>query len=666
MITTVEIAERVNISRRSVLRKHGIDAYYIKEERIPNHTGRPIKYYDTKVLGLWNQDCEIIIPKPQKLRKERDDYGLPRDPHSWNREERMNLLNIIVSHTKELWLSQARENNVFQCCLDACTEYTNINGIIEDFHAPGKLKKERKMARNYIYDIAVYFYQKFIVRNDSIHKGFFFKDNWLTEHRKIYNKRGTNDRMPKNRWDYLSLFHDYNLIEKGVGAGDLWVIDGSDLDSWVLVDGKPTKVKYIKVMCGITRFPLLVKPVTGESIEEIIKVIAQTYLLYGVPKYGIVLDNSRTFRSTAIQYLLRCLYSLEELNEFGTAEWRRAIFEHEKTAPIYYNIPNRPQYKFKGMLERSFKSDDKFSSSFNPLAYTGGGWGKGVSLDLSTMPTTPMKHAKELEEVWNAFLKWLYNTHIKQIQPTALSGFSKISGKPARIIDCWQYYGGLEASRTHFKEFPKENEQYLYYYMLPDDRTKKHRVQVTDFGCIAITHEDRQYNYHCEQLNPSYAGERRKVCVVPLVDNPEECYIYLEHDPKHNDERVPEPGMVYFIGKGFNHWIRSKADIGKIQERKKNQKVQEKWLKELGSGVWGLGSGRIKTKTKNSKLKTSPYAIKDSGLLSNPTKLPQNTSSTKQKSRLLPCSQEAAPDCSNKQENPEYEIDSDYTSKFIF
>lgn len=565
-LTLDEISELVGRNKSTVHRRKGLDSFFVGY--IKEGPGRSCKVYDPQVLALWGI-AKADIEKSEQItrRKRRNDKGTPRRPRGASKKERIKIRDSIVNRTFQLWMLQARSDNVLPCCLDACIEYAEINGTVHGFDNPE--------------DMANYYYQKFIKRNDKHYQGAYFKDSWQVKHMNEWRNRDINNKMPQNSWDYISLLKDYNLIGEGYGAGDLWVVDASDLDTYVKIDNKPQKLKYLQIMCGVTRYPMLIRPLlNGESILEVQRIIAQAYSIYGVPRLGVVLDNGRAFSSAATEYLIKSLYRYDELQEFTIAEWRRAIFPHQKKAPLFYNMPNRPQYHFKAAVERSFREHDKFATRFNPKSYIGPPGGQQiVQHNFSTMPYNNMKMAKDASEVWDAFNRWLYGRHVHSIQPKTLTTFRKTTGKPPTILKAWEYYGGLkEGGRTNIKKIPKENEPYLLYYLTPEDREHKHRVTVTDFGYIRCQHRGEQMNYHCKSLDPSFANNALRICVVPRWDNPEIAYLYLEHNPKRDDERVPDEGMVYYIGQAENHVIRNKQDINKIKQRQINQEHQQNWL----------------------------------------------------------------------------------------
>ena len=551
------VDDLVNITGRAkstVRQKRGLSNFLLGEAPNPSGRGANIKIFKKDAIHLWlpRQQNETIMQSNTKPnRKNRSDRG------SGRKLEIETEVKIITS-TFGKYMSQAQSKNIRESCLNATLEYAEINGEIPNFPNP--------------YVLAEYLYQKRIMRKDKYFVGFAHKGNWKLRHKKRWQKKSFNNLMPYNRWDYIALFTDAGLLGKGYGAAKLWVIDGTQFDAWVKVkvDGEDESqlISYLQIMDGLTGYPLLVQPIKSESIEAVAKAIAKCYEIYGVPEYGIVLDNSKTFRSAHIKSFIHNFFTDSAIAEFNKkGSWFRKIFPGQE-APTIFNLPNIPRFPLKSCVERSFKQHkDKHVATAHAQSYQGADRTEAVRLSLNNTAVLSQKFSANFGDAWDNFIYWLYNEYVNRIQTHSLTTFKKISGELPTIANAFKFYG----AGTNKLAFPEENKSQLYYYLSPKEF--RHTIKAK-LGFVTVTHKRDLYNYHCIELDHEYYN--RKVCAIPDWREADTAYIYLVHDKQYQDDRTPEPGSVFFIGMAHNALIDSLKKTEYIYARKTNQKIQEK------------------------------------------------------------------------------------------
>jgi len=557
--TIDDLAAITGRAKSTIVRKRGLDQFLLGIAPNPAGRGPYLKIFRKDAVHLWlpnykqQQIEEIRMP-----RKKRNDRGFSRKLPG-------EIEVRLIANTFQKYMSQAQVANIRESALQATLEYCTINGAVDNFNTP--------------HELAEFVYQKRIMRKDQYFVGYAHRGNWKLRHKRRYQKKQFNNLMPTNRWDYIALFTDAGLLRKGMGAAKMWVIDGSQFDAWVDINGKKTLFSYLQIFDGITGYPLLVQPIESESINAVSMAFAKCYEMFGVPEYGIVLDNSKTFRSAHIRSFLHNLFSdeaLAGLNQRGS--WFRKIFPGQE-APLIYNLPNIPKFPLKAAIERSFRQHkDKHVATAHALAYQGADRKEAVRLSLNNTASLSQKFAPKMQEAWDNFINWLYNDYVNRVQTSSLATFKKLTGKLPTIANAFEYYG----AGTNKVEFPEANKPQLFYYLSPKEF--RHSVKAR-LGSAIVTHKNQSYNYHCTELTQEFYG--RKIAVVPDWRNPDTAYVYLEYDKKWQDDRTPEPGSVFFIGTAHNALINSLETAGEyIYRRRENQRIQEQSFEEQTDPVY--------------------------------------------------------------------------------
>jgi len=591
-ITSEAIANSVGITVRAVRKKlkrlNGSSGIDVKIVANPQGIGPPVKLYEIRqALALWGRSPDDVeVQKRFIVRKKTP--GINPGPKIKISTE---IEKALVGRTKDLYLNQSIKTNVQPSCYKACYEYWEINGGLAGFEDIHLLTK--------------YLYQKRIMRDDKMYRGYFHSEKWLRLHEKRYNAPKSNNDMPTNRWDYISLFKDIGLIGEGFGAGEFWVIDGTQYDAWVTMPGstKPQLISYMLVIDGVTGYPMYIKPITGESIAEVGALLIDCINIYGIPRYGVMLDNSRTFRSNAIKNLIEAFYLPEELEGFyGGWDWHNRIFPGQPH-PIKYPLAKIPRHSFKAGIEQSFNRLNQQAALQIPGAYQGSRESRVTKYELGSVPTYQLQHAPEFEEAWNWFLNWVYGDYCKRIvNSESLKSFAKLSGLPATYQNAWEFFGGPDHPPSRI---PIENQPRAFYYMT--DKDSHHRV-AAQMGYVIVTHNNQSFNYHCPEL--TYLDHGDKVCVIPNPSNNRQAFIYKEIY-KINENKIPVLIDVEFIGLAEDHTIRTLEDTRFIYSRKANQKKQEAAINEGLKGLNDPQKGWDKTladadsqlSIKNSQLK---------------------------------------------------------------
>jgi hypothetical protein len=556
-ITVEQVASVVGISNRAASKKlTRLDSTFMKLGVNPAGTGRPIKLYEIQeALGLWGRTPDDIEAQKRYIfrKKKKGTRPGPKSKLTGDTEEK------LKQRTLELYLSQSIIKNVLPSVQKSTEELWDIAGEIEGFESAREL--------------AWYFYQKRVMRNDGMYKGFYHSEKWELLHRKRFNVPSYNNEMPTNRWDYVSLFEDIGAIGNGYGAGDMWVIDATQFDAWCTINGgKPELFYYLTISDGITGYPMLVSPITSENIQEVGAAMLRCIARYGIPKYGVMLDNSRTFKSNAIQSLIEAFYEETQLDDFrGGWNWYKKLFPG-KQGPVQFPLARIPRHSFKARLEQSFNRMNIQQALQLPQAYQGSRESRTTKYELGTVPEYQLKNAPEFITAWKSFEAWIYQDYVKRISNTlSLKSFEKITGKRATLQAAWEHYGGPERQGG---SLPAINQPRAFYYIAPKET--HHRVTARLGSCM-VTHQNHAYNYQCIELNKNYYGD--KITCIPNPTNHRAAFLFKEIWGKSTN-KMPVLKDVEYIGEAWDGTIRSERDLDLIYDRKMNQKAQEKDINE--------------------------------------------------------------------------------------
>jgi len=567
-LTYEEIAEQVGISIQAVAKRKDISDYYIGRS---STKGRSKLLFKPEVLNLWRPANSAAIERMQieesgltKVRKKRDDQGKPRT------DIPLELLTGIIELTRQKYLAQARRDNIYECCREAIEEFMQLEPIFNDYV---NFKGFERVAK--------YIYHKQIMRSDANGTGACHTEKWYSQWESIFDVNRFNGKMPQNSWDYCSYFLSMGLAGENNGAGKLWIMDATQFDSWLIVPehNAPTTLNFFQICDGLTGFPLFVFLLEkGESIQAANQAIMRCVERYGAPEYGIMFDNSSTFKSDKVKQFVKSLYTDEQLEGIKSMQWRKRIFGGQDE-PYLFPLPKIPRFPFKSVIERSFREVNRFASKFLPLSYQGGRESLVVQYGLGTMPTTQLKNAPHFDEAWTGLLGWLYTDYVNKLTAGKLSNVMRRNGKRSDRLNAFQYFGGIlefdngtiRLSRKNIPELNANNIPSQVYYLA--EPTSRHYITVSGFGQVKVTHENAEYNYHSQQLDYRYINE--KICVVPHPGNPEKAYLFKEYDNRRFSELTPTAGSLYYIGEAYDATIRREGDEQLIARRKANQKHQE-------------------------------------------------------------------------------------------
>lgn len=587
LLTLTEIAEIVGVNKATVARRSRINDFFAGYAN--SGRGRSMKLYKPNALKLWGlNDYQVEKAREQKIRKRRNDQGRARKLSP-------EIERALVQDIKNRYLQQANKKNEKRACYLVCREYWDS----------GQIDKER--FHDDYEKFAWYIYNNRLKRVDNYWKGYSLVQKWDRLHEHEFNMPASNNRQITLRWNLIELFYSAGLIGRGFGAADLWIVDATELDTFTDRDkkadydiGKP--LYYLTIQCGFTGYPLYVQPLRqkSETIKEVNEAFARAYLRWGVPRYGIVLDNSRTFRSPMVKNFLKSFYTKGELQNFKKIfpefyENLRSVKKH-KDYPLIYNLPNIPRFPMKASVERYFKlHKDEFAATEFPETFKGGNRREVTRRTVSNTPMLAIRSAPELVVVWNKMLDYLETDYLKEprYDAQALKSFSKISGELPTIGNAFEYF-----KNDIRKEIPTENLPMIYYYSV--DPSDRHIVSARRGGA-AVQHNNVNYNYQCPELD--YTLEGRQICVIPDHNNPRRAYVFLYHIDKDYDSRVPEKDDVYYLGAAWDATIREPADISKLKLSRANRAHQEKIIKDAKDGVkrgsWSRYNGNGKAHNEN-------------------------------------------------------------------
>jgi hypothetical protein len=559
-LSIYDIAELSGKSKTSLYR-----VPFLKEFEVTTIStgGRPMKFYKKEILELIKPERFGLDVKQEtnKTRKHRTDHNLPREPKELSMEERVKLDRLICSQIRVDYITQALKDNVRESCRIVCNDYCNKNGIPKGWHSPEQM--------------ANYYYKARLMRKDGRNVGYYYSEHWEELWTVENNKRKLNSSMPFNRYDYISLFEDAGIAGQGFGVNALWAIDATQMDMWVKIDSKATTTKFLQIMDVLTGFPIVLKEIENESAELAIQALIEAVKKCGLPKYGLIVDNGRAFKSEAFQGFVNSLYTTEYLEELKTLKWHKELFSGQDGI-IKFPLAKKPDYVGKAKLERSFDEMNRlFPTRYYPKNVLAGRESREVSYELGTTPTKAIKTAPNASEVWSKFQTWIYEEYITKSTTGCLTTFSKRYGLRPCKQSAWLYYGGLIDQQTlevfvqeSIKLMPPiENSPLMVYYRTPKEF--KHIVKVTNYGSISFTHANEQYTFTSKEISFGMYG--RKICVIPDPSTKEQVYLFLLNDPKHADARTPDADSIYFLGKGNNQMIDSLESLSKIRVRKEVQ-----------------------------------------------------------------------------------------------
>lgn len=411
-LTADEIASVVGVARTTVIRNRRAQDYLLGKFSNPRG-GAPVTLYNPDVLVVWGRSADEIAETIRaKNRKPRNDVSKPRTGES--AEEAQAREMEIVSEVRRRYLEGDDVNGIQRITTDVCVEIfrreTNpgFDGKIGKWSDPLKMSKyyykqrimrkpprARRTSKPTPHDKYIGYAHYWQPNNDD-------KIPWKDQWKAIHRKKLLQPELPRDERDMLRMLFEAGLIDKGRGAGYLWVYDGVDAHHWVRKDGAEGSTlsnfkqpKTAQIICGLTGYPLHIEPIESEDSESLCRVFANCAIRHGVPRWGIILDNSGAARSPAVRGFLRKFYSDQAVRDFETSPalaWLRKLFKGQKYRPLYYNLANIPTFPRKALIERSFRMLHIYSSEQQPQSFQRNMYDK-VNHDLSTTPYKAMLQA---------------------------------------------------------------------------------------------------------------------------------------------------------------------------------------------------------------------------------------------------------------------------------
>lgn len=546
-VTAESIALKVGCSERAVNKRLSkLDNSFIKYIQNPSGTGRPLKVYSlTEALAIYNINLADIQKADQikVIRKVRNDRG-------GSRKIAPDIEQKLRDRTLELYLQQGNKKYIRPCCMTAAREIWSMSGGINGFKDATHLGS--------------YFYKDRVYRKDKNNfVGYYWSEKWSLKWDKRSNVVKASSEELSLRWDYVKFLTSAGVIGKGFGAADLWVIDATQFDSWVLgSDGKPYLQSYLAIVDGVTQFPLMLHPISSENIAEIGSILLKCLKIYGVPRFGVMLDNSRTFRSGAIQNLIKAFYKKTQLEELDGYTWYREAFGGQ-TGPVLFPLPKQPRHSFKAVIEQFFNQANKHQALYLAGSYQGSTAGKMVKYELGSVPTYQLAHAPEFAAAWKSFIHYIYDDKVHRASTSeSLKSFRQIVAKDGlnMVGSPWEafcYYGGLERTGC---DIPEENQALAFYWLAP--KQYHHTVKARNGYCL-VTHGTQAYQYMSRLFNDTLNND--KVVCIPNPQNLRQAFIYKEIY-KTARNKAPELVDVEYLGEAKDSIIRDVADLHLIHE----------------------------------------------------------------------------------------------------
>jgi hypothetical protein len=604
---------------------------YLKQGR-----GRPKRLISSDILKMFPGTAQ---PKPKDnikaVVRRTTNKGKPRLPFPGEHDLNIAIEKEINDLALSLYLGGSMKNAIRICCEASVNEFIIQN---ED-----KYPRERIEGKQYldglpegfksIQAMQGYYYKRMMDNNNSF-TGHKFEGNWVKLFKDKNRVKSSQKEVEKLRYDKLPLLSSFGLIGSGFGAGQMWFIDGTGFDALMVVDDpsgtskKKSEIKKINMMliiCAITGKVLNAKPIRSESASTMIEFVIDTYKMYGVPKYGMFVDNSSAFSSYEFKGFCKNLYSDEELDGFGGGyDWVSGIFPaHTEKSPLFFPPPNVPTAFIKAYGERMIQEIKKFMPTHIPGAYMASP-SKRASTDLVNTLDTLKKHAPLATTGWSEFEEYCYSKYEKRTifrhksysRMAKKLGYDIVRQQPC-VRNFWLFFGGNSDGTTNeVRSYPKSKEAFLYLHSVP--KKWKHRPKNSNSKNLLVTHENILRNYYLDALSTCH--NTRYFIVVPMPDDPKQAFVFIENDHLRKDDRVPEKGDVYLVGIAQDATIRGREDthwVGKMAaSRKRTAKESQEKLNRIEPASWQeLSSGKDTCHPKlNADVAALPYEAEETQL----------------------------------------------------
>ena len=525
MLTTGDLAVMRGVSERAIQKNKSLEQFIVGQSNCTKHGGHPTKIYSDDVLKYFNIDIPIMTERQRmSARSERSDIGHGRKLDS---KYELDLINKI----KIRYLSQCQINNLRRCVNEEIK-------ILEEIPAGFDLDS-----------FSDYIYFKRIARKDKNGEGVGVRDNWRLLHQESWNKIEMNNKTAKLRWENLELWHNLGLIGEGFGAGTFWVIDGTQLDAWVKnEDGKPCLRSYLHVLDGITRFPMAFVPLEkGETIEECMRIVSGCIQIYGLPRYGFMLDNGRAFASAAFRTFLEKMYSPELMRVFSS-DWHKTMF-YGSESPVKYPLAKLPSHNMKACIESAFKEYNRCSAVALPECYTGQAKTNLVRYENGSMPSFQLKNAADFLDAWSRFLNEIYTNFVSNRSPELNFATSKLGAKNTRA-DVFKFMGGIFEEKpfnfglkNRIEPQTQHLQEYSYYL---SEKEQRHLVKC-GLGQACVIHEGQQRNYLSTDLSIEFYD--RKITVIIDNSDPKDAYLFDVFDENRYSPFVSKDNRFVISGR---------------------------------------------------------------------------------------------------------------------
>ncbi|MEP7217634.1 MAG: hypothetical protein ABI876_01895, partial [Bacteroidota bacterium] len=389
LMTAEDIAGRVGVSKRAVLKRAGIDQFVADRA---SRGGRPVNLYTATALSLWG--IQTTTPSPaDKQRKGRSDHGAPRkcSAESWQ---------LLTETARALYMASA-QGNLRLACEQTCRQLAAQGVIVPITH---KQLYKRLTCKN--------------TGTDGLPISEFYRENWEAIRSSGLRKKDLALKVVTARYDWLSIFESCGWAGEGFGALRVWSIDVRHGDAWSIGDdGKPHLPSAVYIRCGLTGMPLMVYPIETESSEAIIRAVLQCMIRWQrVPDVAYAIDNGSAMVAERTLGVLN--------STLPESAWERAAEMPEifgaNRSPILRNLPNIPRAPFKAALERSFKHiKDEYDANRFALTYQGGDRSEAVQLRVSNRPSWQYlpEVVRSSTSYFSGLDEWLYSDYIARLRP---------------------------------------------------------------------------------------------------------------------------------------------------------------------------------------------------------------------------------------------------------
>lgn len=598
MLSLDDIARTVGKSKWAVSKKPFLEEYFVKEQ---SSGGRPRKFYSDDVLIRFGiKPANLSIPDPDVSESIKPVYINPeprkrREDRGSNRLISDALEADIVQTIFNLYVGQARKFDVLRCVRDGVNIcWSRIQSGLKKPMSPEEFAQ------------ALY---KRLTRKDGRYVGAIHSQNWYKLWESQHSINRTNTLTPMNRWELMPLFVDAGVAGSGYGAGKLWVVDGTQADVWIDDNGKAQTKSYLMIADGLTGMPLFQALLEkGEKIEDVARMFDKAVQIHGRPEFGVVMDNGAAFSSSEIRNMVASWYAPGELESMATNGFRLQLFDGQ-IDPCIYPVARVPRFPVKANIERMFDEVNRYWSEEMPLSYVGSRDSRATSHELGSTPTRGVAERADCNVAFNGFVHWIYTTYINRYQPARLAWLAKNAWLEPRTINAWRYFGGcfelpevaaiagtnsIQLTKDCTPEyhtqivahndydFPAQSEWFTAFAVL-----KHHKVKA-QLGYCSVRHEGEDYNLHCDGLDLSIHGKN----ITAVIDSERnKAYLFLEHDPKHADDRTPGKYDVYYIGEATNHVIDS---LDALARKNEPAKLRREILKNLDDEVDRLAGRKVK------------------------------------------------------------------------